>query len=320
MQTAWGWLPAIYLFLGGLGAGAFLVAAAMEWSGQQYQRSFCPTALVGSTVGGPLLLLGTVLLIFDLGAGLEEPWRIFYMFTHFRSVMTWGVWILSLFIPLCFLYGFLELMEVYPWVWQGLFVRRFPPLGRLPLRRIKHWTAGVGSLFAVGTAVYTGLLLSAVGPSVPFWSTPVAPGLSMPMLPVLFLVSAASTGMGLTIDLAATLALPSIHRMLKNLPAIHLALIGLEAVLLGVLLLAALRQGGVAAQSAISILTGPLSITFWVGVVLLGLVYPFVVHAYAVGAGRHSIASGLGSGAGIVIAGMFLRYIIIASGVPAALW
>ncbi|UCC62405.1 MAG: polysulfide reductase NrfD [Anaerolineae bacterium] len=319
MQTTWGWLPAIYLFLGGLGAGSFLVAALMEWTGEQYKRDFCPTALVGSTVGGPLLLLGTVLLIFDLGAGLREPWRIFLMFTHFRSVMTWGVWILSLFIPLCFLYGFLELMELYPRVWRGLFMRRFPPLRRLPLRKIKHWVAGVGSLFAVGTAIYTGVLLSAVGPSIPFWSTPIASWLRIPMLPVLFVVSAISTGMGLTIDLSATLALPSIHQMLKKLPAIHLALIGLEAVLIGVLLLVAMEQGGAAAQSAVFIMTGSVSITFWVGVVLLGLVYPFVVHAYAVGAGRHSLASGLGSGAGIVIAGMFLRYIIIASGIPTAL-
>jgi polysulfide reductase chain C len=319
MQTAWGWLPAIYLFLGGLGAGAFLMAALMEWTGEQYKRDFCPTALVGSTVGGPLLLLGTALLILDLGAGLREPWRIFYMFTHFRSVMTWGIWILSLFIPLCFLYGFLELMEVYPRVWRGLFVRRFPPLRRLPLRRIKHWVAGVGSLFAIGTAIYTGVLLSALGPSIPFWSTPIASWLSIPMLPVLFLVSAISTGMGLTVDLSATLALPSIQRMLKNLPAIHLALIGTEAVLIGMLLVGALGQGGAAAQSARFIIAGPLSIAFWLGVVLPGLAYPFIVHAYAVGAGRHSIASGLGSGAGIVIAGMFLRYIIVASGVPAAL-
>ena len=101
---------------------------------------------------------------------------------------------------------------------------------------------------------------------------------------------------------------------------IHLVLIGLEGVLIGVLLLVALNQGGEAAQSATYILSGPLSVAFWVAVALPGLLYPFVVHAYAIGAGRHSIASGLGSGAGLIIAGMFLRYIIVASGVPAALW
>ena len=63
-----------------------------------------------------------------------------------------------------------------------------------------------------------------------------------------------------------------------------------------------------------------MSVAFWVGVVLLGLVFPFVVRALVLGAGRPSVASSLGAGAGIVIAGMFLRYIIVASGVPAALW
>ena len=140
------------------------------------------------------------------------------------------------------------------------------------------------------------------------------------MLPVLFLISAISTGLGLTVDLSATLALPAVMRRFHYMPIIHLLLIGLEAVLIGVLLLVALNQGGEAAQSATYILSGPQSVAFWIGVVLPGLVYPFVVHAYAIGAGRHSIASGLGSGAGIVIAGMFLRYIIVASGVPAALW
>jgi hypothetical protein len=38
--------------------------------------------------------------------GLRQPWRIPLMFTNFGSVMTWGIWILTLFLPLCFLYFF----------------------------------------------------------------------------------------------------------------------------------------------------------------------------------------------------------------------
>jgi formate-dependent nitrite reductase membrane component NrfD len=320
VQTTWGWLPSIYLFLGGLGAGVFLVAAAMEWTKQQYKVSFSPITLVGATVGGPVLLVGTLLLIFDLGAGLREPWRILYMLTNFGSVMTWGVWILSLFIPMCFLYGFLELMELYPQVWQGLFVRRVPPLHRLPLRPVKHWVAGIGSLFAVGTAVYTGLLLAAVGPTIPFWSTPILPGLPLPILPVLFLVSALSSGMGLVVDLMMTMSTPAAWRHFHDMPMIHLVLIGAEAVLIGGLLLVALGLGGATAQSATYILTGPLSVAFWAGVVIPGLFFPFVIHAYAVGVGRHSLVTGLASGAGLLIAGLVLRYIIVASGVPAILW
>ena len=68
MQTVWEWLPAIYLFLGGLGAGAFLVAATLEFSGKREEFDLCPITLAGAILPGPLVALGTVLLIFDLGA------------------------------------------------------------------------------------------------------------------------------------------------------------------------------------------------------------------------------------------------------------
>jgi len=323
MQTAWGWLPAIYLFLGGLGAGAFLVAAVIELTNKRYEFEFCAITLVGATVPGPVVALGAVLLIFDLGAGLREPWRIAYMLTHFTSVMTWGVWILSLFIPLSFAYGFLEVIDFYPSIWEWVksrkWARRLTFLQQFPVRRARRIVAAVGSVFALGVAVYTGILLSAVGPAIPFWSTPVLPFIPIPMLPLLFLVSAISTGVGLTVDLAATLVVPDVYHYIRRLPLIHLAVIGVETLMLGLLLITAFIGGGAAAQSAHDIVVGLHSIVFWVLIVIPGFIYPFIVHAYAAGLGRHSPASGLGSGIGIVVAGLFLRYLIIVSGVPAIL-
>ena len=323
METPWGWLAAIYLFLGGLGAGAFLVAAVFELTNKRYEFDFCPVTLVGATVPGPVVALGAVLLIFDLGAGLRQPWRIFYMFTHFTSVMTWGIWILSIFISLSFAYGFLEVMDVYPKAWEWVKDQKWPKrltfLRQLQVRRAKRIAAAVGSVFAVGTALYTGVLLSAVGSAIPFWSVPVLPFISISMLPLLFLVSALSTGVGLTVDLAATLSVKDMAHRVRRLPLIHLAMIGLETLMLGLLLITAFVNGGAAAQSAQDIVVGPHSIVFWVLIVLPGFVYPFIVHAYAVGVGQHSPASGLGSGIGIVVAGLFLRYLIIVSGVPATL-
>ncbi len=316
-QESWGWLIAVYLYLGGMGAGAFLVAAFFELSGWRYRHAFSPATLVGATVSGPLVGIGSVLLIFDLGAGKMQPWRIFYMFTHFESVMTWGIWILSIFIPLCLLYGLLELVEVEPFL-KGLVSSRAPWL-MSRVRPIRRWVAMVGSVFAVATAVYTGVLLSAVGPAIPLWSQPLLPFLRVPMLPVLFLVSAVSTGLGLTFDVVATLARPHIHDEIRSMPLIHIILIGLENILIGLLFISALNAGGAAAEGARLVMYGPLSIVFWVGVVLIGLAYPFVVHAYAIGRGRHSLASGIGSGVGLVIAGLLLRYIIVVAGIPAAL-
>lgn len=323
MQTAWGWLPAIYLFLGGLGAGAFMVAATFELTNKRYQFDLCPVTLVGATVPGPIVALGAVLLIFDLGAGLREPWRIFYMFTHFTSVMTWGIWILSIFIPLSFAYGFLEVMDSYPAAWEWLktqkWARRLRLLETLPVRKTKRVVAAIGSVFAAGTAIYTGVLISAVGPAIPFWATPILPFINFPMLPLLFLVSAISTGVGLTVDLAATLSIVHVHKFVRRLPLIHLAMIGAETILLGMLLITAFYEGGAAAQSAQEIVAGSHSLVFWLLIVLPGFIFPFVVHAYAAGLGRHSAFSGLGSGVGIVIAGLFLRYVIVVGGVPAIL-
>jgi polysulfide reductase chain C len=316
-QTAWGWLVVIYLFLGGLGAGAFLTAAYFELTGLRYRRDFCPVTLTGATISGPAVALGSVLLILDLGVGKAEPWRMIYLFTHFSSPMTWGIWILCLFIPLALIYGLMELIEVEPFL-KGLAWARAPKL----LQNMRIWrrrVVAVGSVFAVGTAIYTGVLISAAGPSVPLWSQPILPFLPVPMMPVLFLVSALSTGLGLTFDLAATIALPEIHEEVRSMPLIHVVLIGLENILIGLLLITALSSGGAAADSTRIIMYGPLRIIFWVGVVLIGLVFPFVVHFYAIGAGRHSFWSGIVAGVGIVVAGLFLRYLIITAGIPAYL-
>lgn len=323
MQTAWGWLAAIYLFLGGLGAGAFLVAAVFELTSKRYEFDFRPVTLVGATVPGPVVALGAVLLIFDLGAGLREPWRIFYMFTHFTSVMTWGIWILSIFIPLSLIYGFLEVMDAYPKAWEWVKDQKWTKLltflQQLPLRQAKRIVAVVGSVFAVGTALYTGVLISAVGPAIPLWSTPVLPFIPIPMLPLLFLVSALSTGVGLTVDLGATLVMPDMQHHIRRLPLIHLVMIGVETLLLSLLFITAFINGGAAAQAAQDIVVGPHSIVFWVLIVLPGFVYPFIVHAYAAGLGQHSPLLGLGSGFGIIIGGLFLRYLIIVSGISAVL-
>lgn len=317
MHTVWEWLPAIYLFLGGLGAGAFLVAATLEFSGKRYEFDLCPTTLVGATLPGPLVALGALLLIFDLGAGLREPWRIFYMFKHFTSVMTWGIWILSFFIPLSFVYGFLEVMDTYPMVWEK-WAKRLSFLQRLPVRRIKRIAAAVGSVFAVGTALYTGILLSAVGPAIPFWSTSVLPFLPIPIMPLLFLVSAISTGVGLTVVLSGTLALGDMQKHIHRLPLIHLALIGLETVLLGLLLTTAFVEGGAAAQAAQDIAIGPRSLVFWILIVLPGFALPLGVLVLA-RLGRHSRLLDLGSGIAIVVAGLILRYLVLVSGIPVTL-
>jgi formate-dependent nitrite reductase membrane component NrfD len=85
------------------------------------------------------------------------------------------------------------------------------------------------------------------------------------------------------------------------------------------LLVTALGQGGEAAESANLILRGNGSILFWVLVVGFGLIYPFMVHVYAFARHSHGYVSGILSGVGIVIAGLFVRYLIVAAAVPVAI-
>jgi len=303
----WGWLVAIYLFLGGMGAGAFLIAAVIELSGKRYEQEYCPTTLVGAGISGPLIVIGTVLLIFDLGAGLREPWRIVNMFTNLSSVMTWGIWILSFFIPIAFVYGVLEVMHVYPGIleWLRKWLRFLPET--LPYRAIKRIVCSIGILLALGTALYTGVLLSVVQ-AVPLWSTPI--------LPVLFLISAVSTGMALSLDLSATVMVPETPHRFKRLPVIHIALIGLEIIVLAVFFYISFQKGGEAAESVQLILTGAGSLIFWVMVAGLGLVFPLVLNVYALLRGSHGHVVGILAGAAIVVAGLFVRYLIVAAAIP----
>lgn len=317
MQTAWGWLASIYLFLGGLGAGALIIAAVFELTKERYRTDFCPTTLVGATVAGPAVALGAVLLILELGAGLRQPWRILYMFTHFTSVMTWGIWILSFFIPVAFAYGFLEVLDTFPSAQEWIKSRKWGrKLSFQNLRRVKRIVATAGLVLGAGTAVYTGVLLSAVGPAIPIWSTPLLPFLHLPLLPLLFLVSALSTGEALTVDLVNTIVARGELPRGRRVHLIHLSLIVAEALLISHLLTHAMGEGGAAAQAALDIIAGPHSVVFWVFIILLAIVFPFVGHIYAAGLGRHMPFSGLSSGISILMSGLFLRYLIVVSGIP----
>lgn len=361
MQTEWGWLVAIYLFLGGLGAGAFLVAAVFELSGKRDEFEFCPITLVGAILPGPLVAIGTILLIFDLGAGLREPLRILHMYSNPNSVMTWGIWILTAFIPLALAYGVLELVDTFgnkgkekailastpialpsdapteidqvvatvlegdkiPAVDSLQVSEETPetekkPAKRFPVRTLKRIVAAVGSVFAVVTALYTGVLISAAGPAIPFWSIPLIPSTAIPAMPFLFLVSAISTGMSLTVLLSGSLAESEIQKKIRQLPVIHLVLILLEAALIALMLISASGQGGSAALSAQALISGGNSLVFWILFVLPGLVIPLVVIVLR-RVGVHWRPLELIEGILILVAGLVLRYLVLASGIPVVL-
>ena len=64
IQREWGWLVAIYLFLGGVGAGAYTIAAMNGFLGEAVE----PSTTIGLWISFPALLIGSACLIADLCA------------------------------------------------------------------------------------------------------------------------------------------------------------------------------------------------------------------------------------------------------------
>ncbi|NLI91006.1 MAG: polysulfide reductase NrfD [Peptococcaceae bacterium] len=302
----WHWLIVIYLFLGGLGAGAYLTSFASEkgWLGKNSRLN-----RAGYFMAAPIVALGTLLLVFDLGQGLHKPWLLLRLVFNFRSVMTWGVYILTAFIIVGLITASL------------LFKKKKAPNG-LTL---------VGAVLALATGAYTGLLLAVIR-AVPFWNTFI--------MPILFVISALSTGLSLT-----TLAAHFLEKKGSSNPKenkVHLILVAAELIIAVIFfgIMSAGVKGPVASQSASLVMFGTYAFAFWGCFICLGLLLPLVVfvleylHCKKSGqkavsesslAGRETAAAVqikqqsylvLASDLGVLIGGFALRALIIFAALP----
>ncbi len=288
-ESAWGWLIITYLFLAGAGSGAFLAAVACDLLAPDWSKAL---ARAGSLVSGPLVAIGTICLVLDLEAGLWEPWRQIYMVNNLRSMIAWGVIILSIFIPIALLYA-AALNEI-------------SFIGKFANKYLRILEIG-GSLFAVATATYTGVLIAVVN-GVPFWNTP--------MMPVLFLASAISTGLAAAMILAAIIDAKTINT-LSNFALGHVIFLSVEALVLMLLVFMSLTRSTEAAISATMLISGILSPYFWGLVVILGIAIPFILSVIEyLEYGQMPKALVVGADLLVLIGGMSLRALIIFSGTP----
>ncbi|MFA6221012.1 MAG: NrfD/PsrC family molybdoenzyme membrane anchor subunit [Desulfomonilaceae bacterium] len=288
-ESAWGWLIITYLFLAGAGSGAFLAAVACDLLAPDWSKAL---ARAGSLVSGPLVAIGTICLVLDLEAGLWEPWRQIYMVDNLRSMIAWGVIILSIFIPIALLYA-AALNEI-------------SFIGKFANKYVRILEIG-GSVFAVATATYTGVLIAVVN-GVPFWNTP--------MMPVLFLASAISTGLAAAMILAAIIDAKTINT-LSNFALGHVIFLSVEALFLMLLVFMSLTRSTEAAISATMLISGILSPYFWGLVVILGIVIPFILSIIEyLEYGQMPKALVVGADLLVLIGGMSLRALIIFSGTP----
>jgi formate-dependent nitrite reductase membrane component NrfD len=290
LGTVWGPLIAWYLFLAGMGAGAYLVGVGASGLGRKYQ----PLVKPGILLGAPLVAIGSGLLLLDLG----NPLRFYLGFLRPQSSMiSVGIMIITVFI----LFGLLHIAAL---LW--------PSRVKLSSRSL-GWLGGINAVFALATAVYTGLLLGVVK-AVPFWNTP--------MLPLLFLVSALSTGAGAILLVLALLRLirpvgkeegEQVQASAHLLSRVDIPLIAVELLVLFFLLF--LMGGGpsVAAESARYLVTGGFAVAFWVGLVVIGLLLPAVLEAWSLRGGK-GLNVGALAGLCLLIGGIILRYAVLSAG------
>lgn len=248
----WHWQIPLYLFLGGLAAGILFFAGYFVVRGKEKEM---PATVKWATLIAPIaLVLGLIALFWDLKHKLYF-WQL-YTTIRFSSPMSWGAWTLMAITPLSLVWVASYMKEMFPrWDWKFEFLNK-AETWVIKNRVILAW---IMMIYAIILGVYTGILLSAFNAR-PLWNTSI--------LGPLFLVSGMSTG------LAAAMWISKDAHERKILSQIDLIFIGIELFLITHLFMGFMAGTAVATEAAQLFMGGPFTVSFWVFVVLLGLIFP----------------------------------------------
>ena len=178
--------------------------------------------------------------------------------------------------------------------------------------RIVDFSAGV--VFGVAVAMYTGALLG-VCKTFPLWNNA--------LLPILFLVSAVSTGMA-SVLVAAIIRHPEEFNRVGVLKKFHFCLPIIELVLIASLcFITANDASGAGAASVAKLIAGTYAPAFWVLLVIVGLVLPTVLETrmlfftsreFETSRKAHWIS--FASDVGVLVGGFVLRLLILRAALP----
>lgn len=303
-ELHWG-LPVIfYLYLAGLGAGAITVSGSVLLRKGGFGASRFTVARCGALIGPIPVMLGTFLIIFELG----QPFRALNLFKVINlSPMSIGTWLLAIFIVVSLLYA---LTFLPPSAGGG---------DRLaPIRRALAW---ICVPLGISVAIYTGVLLGAM-PARPFWNSPILAGL--------FLLSALSSGVAAIVLMGVFFrrksSNPTIRADYENssylLTTSDTLLIGAELMVVFLFIMFAhLTIGDVRYAVGAIMPGGNLANMFWGLVVFVGLLVPFFIELYQIVPkllyGREyktAVALEVIVPMAVLIGGFALRYVIVIAG------
>ena len=282
----WGPMIAWYLFLAGASAGAFLTSAFVE---VKYPESV-KMRVAGRIIAPIFLGIGLVMLMLDAEAGLHNPLRFFWLIANPGSVMTLGVYFICVFMPVALVSALLEVLK----------------------KPVPKWLTWIGIVFAFAVAAYTGFLLGVVK-AFPLWNNAV--------LPTLFVVSALSAGLAAT-SLVGLLVDRERFEQMWLIKKSHVILSAIEMVVLATMLVIVSAGSVEGAASVYSLVAGQYAPAFWGGIVLLGLVAPFIIEGYPVFITKRvetsmtsMVVSVIGE-AGVLVGGFMLRLLVVLSALP----
>lgn len=288
----WHWQISLYLFLGGLAAGILFFAAVVTLLGKE--KEYEGAVKWATLIVPPALVVGLFVLIIDL----SHMWYAWQLYLTFRitSPMSWGAWILMLVTPISFLWSISYLKEYFMyWRWKkGLLSYADPIIEWLAKnRKLMAWIL-VPSTIILG--IYTGILLSAFNAR-PLWNNAI--------LGPLFLTSGLSTGA------AAIILLSRTHKERRMFSTIDLVLIAIELFLIVHMIMGMMAGSQVQIEASELLLGGEFTITFWVFVVILGLIFPAILEIFElIGFKVPAIAPAVL----VIIGGLVFRFVMIDAG------
>ncbi|MGZ3590431.1 MAG: NrfD/PsrC family molybdoenzyme membrane anchor subunit [Thermodesulfobacteriota bacterium] len=297
-QKEWNEMIAIYLYLAGMGAGSFVIGTLIGWLGVKLNPPFLASlSLFGYTLNlsrvpllwGPIMVaIGAPFLILDLGI----KWRFIYACLNPKtSWVARGFLILSIFILLG-LALFAKSVLPFEWLHEGSSLWRIPEI--------------MAIVFALATAVYTGILLKATK-SVPLWNTY--------FLPLLFLVSALSTGsMAIILSTLGTGLFSHDAGALKFLMGGEQVLVVIEGIVLYLFLSRRYRATEQGKDSVRLLLFGEMKLIFWGGIVFLGFIFPVVLENIASFFPGNAVLI-FAAGILLLFGGFFLRLGVLHAGI-----
>ena len=174
-EITWGLILAAELFVSGMAGGAYAISALADLLGKGKYKVLSKSGTYMSLI---FIIVGLVLLIFDLGRFEVDPLGVLNAYLHFpTSIMTVGTWIITGFIVIALATTVLWLLEGIEWVRKVVEI--------------------LGIVLGISVCAYTGILLSlARGRLV--WGSP--------FLPWLFIVSACLSGVVLAMFMVPVLS------------------------------------------------------------------------------------------------------------------